>query len=341
MAADFAPCGRDSDLSRMTRLKPGGVKLAPGRSVVVPVHRSKNLTMNDTFVLCTAENLMSTSILHGPASWQLELAGSMITLVTGAAAAGAKTGTCWIALVGLALALADAVGWGLVCACVFGVLPPRLAKTRTPVPSRIRTTTAIAAGINHAGRADGDSRSLTGALRLGAGAGARGIGGAATAALLLSARKLGAGSGGAVEVGAGLGRLNSSGTGWGTGVASPVHSELETWVTGPGPGVHWPVSSGVQVGLAGSRGGTGSAGASGVGAGGKADSAAWKATGSGSGSGSGSGAGAGVGAGAGAGGGVKAGAGGLEAKAEAGAGAGAAGSTGSGSGAAARSEEHT
>src|SRR5579859_3442440 len=96
----------------------------------------------------------------------------------------------------------------------------------------------MAAGMSQGGRSDSrliDGRAAAG-FRAGAGAGVRATGGLVTGA--------------AVEVDELCGATNSAGTGAGTGVASPVHSELETRPAGAGPGVHWPVSSGVQVGLA-------------------------------------------------------------------------------------------
>ena len=60
-AADFAPLGRATFAVVMsTVVKPGGVKWFPGRSVVVPVQRSKNLSTYATSDRCTAENLIST-----------------------------------------------------------------------------------------------------------------------------------------------------------------------------------------------------------------------------------------------------------------------------------------
>ena len=47
-------------------MKPGGVNEAPGRSWVVPAHRSKYLMTKETLPRYTDENLMSTSSLQLP-----------------------------------------------------------------------------------------------------------------------------------------------------------------------------------------------------------------------------------------------------------------------------------
>src|SRR5581483_9059555 len=95
------------------------------------------------------------------------------------------------------------------------------------LPRTSRTTTPMAAGINQPGRSAGSASDgrLDGARFDGAAArGATATAGSEVEAALVAC-------------------LNSSGTGCGVGVASPVHSELETWLR-DGPGVHDPVSTG-------------------------------------------------------------------------------------------------
>lgn len=88
--ADFAPAGSWTlPVVMSTVVKPGGVKPLPGTSVVVPVHRSKNLRVYAMLPRWTDENLISTVTLHAPFNVQLVSgSGRNATLVIGAAAAG-------------------------------------------------------------------------------------------------------------------------------------------------------------------------------------------------------------------------------------------------------------
>ena len=63
-AADLLPEGSVTTFRRSTRVKPLGVKLVPGRFVVVPVHRSKNFSVYPTCPFWGLEYLISTITLH-------------------------------------------------------------------------------------------------------------------------------------------------------------------------------------------------------------------------------------------------------------------------------------
>ena len=155
--------------------------------------------------------------------------GRKATPVIGAAAPGAYTGTWCNPTVGVGLAFAvDGLGCGLVVARLLVEAPPLLARYAPPPPMSRSSTTAAAAGMSQRGRSEGRSIEgrLGGGLRTRAGAGARGIGGAAV--VTAAAAK----GGGEVEL---LTERNSSGTGAGAGVASPVQSDAEMCDS---PGVH-------------------------------------------------------------------------------------------------------
>jgi hypothetical protein len=89
--ADLAPGGSWTlPVVMSTVVNPGGVKLLPGRSVVRPVHRSKNLRTYATLPRWTVENLISTLTLQLLPSEQLVSGlGWYATLVIGSAEAGA------------------------------------------------------------------------------------------------------------------------------------------------------------------------------------------------------------------------------------------------------------
>jgi hypothetical protein len=89
-AADLAPVGMFTTAVMSTLVNPGGVKWLPGRSVVVPVQRSKNLRVYATSERCGDENFISTVTLQDPFRVQLVSAASVrkAMLVTGAAVAG-------------------------------------------------------------------------------------------------------------------------------------------------------------------------------------------------------------------------------------------------------------
>lgn len=70
-APDLTPVGRVTTFRRSTRVKPVGLKLVPGKLVVVPVQRSKNLRVYPTLAFWGVENFISTITLHCAFSLQL------------------------------------------------------------------------------------------------------------------------------------------------------------------------------------------------------------------------------------------------------------------------------